>query len=121
MKKSNLEQLQNIAEQSRGEVYVKHGMGTSEQIHERYFTDFAKAMVDKLEKENYQTSIIVTDNFELMGEIEGYNTEPADVTFSNGVPHCFVKVENEYETYFFDACDVQGVNSQDDLFYSLKN
>jgi len=117
MKKLNLKQLQDIAEQSRNELYVKHDFETPEKIHEGYCTDFAKTMVDKLKKENYQTSIIVTDNFELMDEIEDYNTEPAEVPFSNVDPHCFVKVEDEHETYFFDAFDVQGVDSQDDLYF----
>lgn len=117
MKTLNLEQLREIAEQARNEVYENHKedeFSTPMQIHEGYCPEFAKAMKTRLDAEGYTSIIVVTDNFELMDELEGYETELAEYS---GDSHCYLKVEDNYSTFFFDAFDVGGVDDETYMAY----
>ena len=114
MKRLNLTHLTEIAEQARNEVYIKYDLETPEQIHEGYCTDFAKAMTNKLNIEGYESTIVVTDNFELMDELKDYETVAADYSSES---HCYVMVEDDYDTYYYDAFDIEGVDDEVNLKY----
>ena len=99
---TNWIKIEEILRETR-DAYLENPMfDNAMEINCGYCAEFLKLVVSKLEKENIEYKIIVTQDFELMDELEGYET--FETENEDAVSHCYLEIDG----WYFDAQDVDG-------------